>query len=206
MLMATEKNNLDQVRQAISATVDDPAHIRQPFPFENWYMALVRPNHEQECADSFRRNSVRAYWPNYERWQTYRDASNKPQQRLVLTSIMPGYIFSPGSQIISFESLIERITGVLNVVRTFSGNPLLLAESDIKIIRSIEAGLNTPQPAKSVHNFKTGQKVRFVDDLVGRWPPGKISKLAKDGRISVEVELMGRKVAVIVFPHHIERT
>jgi transcription antitermination factor NusG len=201
-MLAMDKGNLEQVRNAFTPSIES---VRQPYPFKEWYMVLVRPNHEQDAADSFRRNQVRAYWPNYERFQTFRDCQNKPQRRTVLTGILPGYIFTPGSPTEDLTRLIERVTGVINIVRTFSGNPLFLSEIDIDIIRKIEVGLNTPEPLKPVHNFKMREKVRFADDLVGRWPPGKISKLAKDGRISVEVELMGRKVSVIVFPHQIER-
>lgn len=202
MLMATEpRGNLTEAAE--KAGLIDPHP--QPYPFKHWYMVLVRPNHEQDAADSFRRNNVRAYWPNYERWQTVRRHGNQPERRMSLCGIFPGYIFTPGSTTEDLTQLIERVTGAINVVRTFSGLPLFIDEADIAIIRRIEATLNTPIPAKTVHSFKTGEKVRFGDDLVGRWPPGKISKLAHDRRISVLVDLMGRKVTVIVFPHQIER-
>jgi hypothetical protein len=48
-------------------------------------------------------------------------------------------------------------------------------------------------------------KVRFVDDDVQRWPPGKIGGAHGDGRLMVEVEFMGRIVPFFVFPHQIER-
>ncbi|MGH6878782.1 MAG: transcription termination/antitermination protein NusG [Rhizomicrobium sp.] len=201
--MANEAGgNLSRVKQALEPTIEE---TRQPRPFSEWYMVVVRPNHEQQAADSFRRANVRAYWPNYEHFQTVRDRGNKPRRIMVLSGIMPGYVFSPRSPMQDFGTLIERIVGVVKIVRTFSGDPLLLKESDIHTIRRIEAGLNTPSPAKSIHNFKTGEKVRFIDDLLGRWPPGRISKVARNGRISAEVELMGRKVTAIILPHQIER-
>jgi len=101
---------------------------------------------------------------------------------------------------------LGRIVGALDVVRTYSGGPLRISDEDIRIIRSIEIGLNTPRPVKIVHDFKRGEKVSFIDDLIGRWPPGVIEKLAPDGRIGVEVDLMGRKVPITVLPHQIERT
>jgi transcription antitermination factor NusG len=208
MLMTVEKTgNLEQVRLATTPPMIETLHP-QRHPFTHWFMVTVRPGRDQEAADSFRRNGIRAYWPNFERYQTVRNRhnGNKPELKCFLTAILPGYLFcpdSPGQE--SFTSLIERVSGVVNVVRTFSGNPLMLHETDIQIIRCIEAGLNTPSPVKAVHNFKTGEKVRFTDDLMGRWSGGKISKLARDGRISVEVDLMGRRVAVIAYPHQIER-
>jgi transcription antitermination factor NusG len=216
MIPANDSGNLQQVRDALEPPTEP--RVKQPFPFRDWYMAIVRPNHEQDAADSFRRNNVRAYWPNYERIQTLRRRSNgyKPEIRLILTSIIPGYVFVPTTgdgAAEDMQMLIERISGAINIARTYSGDPLLLREADIVTIRGIEAGLNTPAPVKPVHpvpvkpvhNFKNGEKVRFTDDIMGRWPIGRIVSLARDGRIGVEVSLMRRKVVVTVFPHQIER-
>jgi len=120
--------------------------------------------------------------------------------------IIPGYVFADVDPQRDFEMLLGRIVGALDVVRTYSGGPLRISDEDIRIIRSIEIGLNTSRPVKIVHDFKRGEKVSFIDDLIGRWPPGVIEKLAPDGRIGVEVDLMGRKVPITVLPHQIERT
>jgi len=64
--------------------------------------------------------------------------------------------------------------------------------------------MQTPRPGKALHHFKTGEKVRFIDDRLGRWPPGKIAGGA-DGKLTVEVEMMERIVPIIVLPHQIER-
>jgi transcription antitermination factor NusG len=78
----------------------------------------------------------------------------------------------------------------------------MLRQSDIDIIREIERGLTTPKPGKSLHSFKTGDRVRFKD---AAWPPGVVSSSTGDGRLAVEVELMGRIVPIHVFPHQIEK-
>jgi len=120
--------------------------------------------------------------------------------------IIPGYVFADVDPQRDFEMLLGRIVGALDVVRTYSGGPLRISDEDIRIIRSIEIGLNTSRPVKIVHDFKRGEKVGFIDDLIGRWPPGVIEKLAPDRRIGVELDLMGRKVPITVLPHQIERT
>ena len=65
--------------------------------------------------------------------------------------------------------------------------------------------MNTPVPGKSLHNFRTGDKVKFIDDTLSRWPPGRIANSTNDGRIVVEVEMFGRLVPTQVLPHQIER-
>lgn len=179
----------------------------QSYPFRKWYMIAVRPNREQEAADSFRRRNIRAYWPNHQRLQPVRGSGNGRGRRgLSYVAMIPGLIFTPLSTSVDFWDAIERVEGVTNVVRSDSGHPLLISEADIETVRRIEAGLNLPPPTKVLHSFKIGDRVRFLDDTVNRWPPGKVARLASDGRIGVEVQAMGRVVTVLVFPHQIGRT
>lgn len=198
MLMASEGN----LQQAF--TGEHP----QPWPFSDWYMVVTRPNQEQLVADGFRRRNVRCYWPNEERTSAPAHLSRhrrNTRSRTRFIPIIPGYVFCPKAINRDFEAILESVEGAISIARTFGGDPLFLKEADIEIIRKIEATLNTPQPHKRRHNFKPGDKVRFTDDELHRWPPGKVARCAQEGRISVEVELMGRVATVVVFPHQIER-
>lgn len=200
-----QTGNLEQVRNALhSITGIKPAKLTASAP--DRYLVMARMNQELDTVDSFRRNNVPAYWPSYEELVvTRRSRNGHPVRRIRRVGILPGYVFSTVDPDRDFTSILHRIVGALDVARTFSGNPLLINDADIQIIRKIEIGLNTPMPAKVAHNFKIGEKVSFRDDLMGRWPPGAIVKLAPDGRISVEVELMGRKVLVKALSFQIER-
>jgi transcription antitermination factor NusG len=171
---------------------------------DQWCMLIVQPGKEQDARNSFRRYGVRAYWPKYlgfTRW------SSRPRERrrTDYRSVIPGYLFVPMLPPSTFWDVVERIVGVVNVVRNYSGDLAVLRNADIEVIRQIEAGLNTPKPSKSLHSLKTGEKVRFCDDLLNRWPLGRVASSTNDGRISVEVEVMGRIVPFLVFPHQIER-
>jgi transcription antitermination factor NusG len=204
MLMGETCGNLAEVRE--QALGMDTRPIGSATEDRRWYMVLARPGHELEAVDSFRRNGVRAYWPNYEKIIATRARRNgRAVPKVIVCGIVPGYLFSPGSQVEDFEGLIERITGAINFVRTFSGDPLFLREDDIAIIRRIETAQNTPSPKGAAHRFVPGDHVRFADDMHGRWPTGTVAKLERGGRIVVEVELMGRKTPVSVFQHQIDR-
>jgi hypothetical protein len=102
--------------------------------------------------------------------------------------------------------IAQRIPGVGNAVLNFSGKVATFQSPDIEVIRDIERGMNTPIPGKAMHHFRTGNKVRFTDDANHRWPPGKFAGSASDGRVIVEVEIMGRLVPFHVFPHQVEKT
>ena len=204
--MKETTGNLEQVRAALHGITGQ--QIAPPVTAApDRYLVMARTNHELDAVDSFRRNCVSAYWPSYEELAVSRERRNGfATRRWRRVGIIPGYIFAAIDPDLDFTTLLHRVVGALDMVRTLSGDPLLIRDADIQIIRRIEIGLNTPLPQIALHNFKPGEKVRFVDDLVGRWPPGIITKLAREGRISVEVALMGRKVKITVLPHQIERT
>ena len=201
--MATETTtggNLAQVREAF--TPSEPISVReqQRYPFKGWYAVIVRSSREQDAADGFRRESVSAYWPNY----TRQISASRGRRRQVFAPIFPGLIFCPLADLEPFWQAIQRIPYVLNMLRKDGGVPATLTNADIETIRRIESVENEPPAVKPLHNFKTGQKVRFADEVQCSWPPGRIARLSDNGRIGVEVYLMGRMVLMSVLPHQIE--
>lgn len=197
MLMATD-GNLAQVRDAFETS--PTLREQQRFPYKGWFAVIVRSQREQDAADGFRRENVSAYWPNYVKHV----ASGVSRRRAIFAPIFPGMIFCPTADADLFWSAIQRIPYVVNMLRKDGGIPATLTNADIEKIRRIEAGQNEPPPIKPIHNFKTGQKVRFCDENPIAWPPGKIVRLNGDGRIVVEVYLFGRMVPMTVLPHQIE--
>jgi transcription antitermination factor NusG len=164
-----------------------------------WCLIAVPFNRQLDWCNNFRRFGLRCYCPNYINF-----GRRLPRRKRGIQLLIPGYLFSTGFKEPAFWEVVKHGRGMVNVVRTFSGQILLLHNDDVLVIRKIEAGLNTPTPGKSLHNFKTGEKVRFSGDLLGRWPSGTVA-YPDDGRIIVEVELMGRAVPFTVYPHQIER-
>lgn len=202
--MTTQTGNLDQVRQALHGiTGVVPA---APVAAPDRYLVEARMGREMDTVDSFRRSGLLAYWPSYlETVPARRRENGCMTRRTKRVGILPGYVFCEVDAKRDLTTLLDHTVGAFDVVRFQSGAPLLIADADIQIIRRIEIGLNTPRPEQTHHDFKMGEKVSFTDDLVGRWPPGRIIKLAREGRITVEVDLMGRKVKITVLPHQIER-
>src|ERR1700733_1221772 len=162
--------NLAQVRDALAGITGvkiAPATIA----VADRYLVAVRMSRELDAVDSFRRNNFAAYWPSFEELRpTKRWLNGHPVCRRKRIGIIPGYVFpevAPGSL------MLDRIVGAIDFVRGFNGYPLLIPDADIQIIRGIEIGMNTPDPVKlkAAHTSKVGEKVRFIDDLFGRWPP-----------------------------------
>jgi transcription antitermination factor NusG len=171
---------------------------------QQWCMLLVRPGKEQDARGAFCQYRMQAYWPNYQpfvRWSP----NFRRRRRTDRRAVIPGYLFVVPDPIKTFWDVIQRNKGIVNAVLRFSGEVARLKDDDIAVIESIERGMNTPKPGKSLHSFKTGDKVRFKDDELHRWPAGKIAGSASDGRVIVEVEMMGCVVPIQVFPHQIAR-
>jgi len=167
---------------------------------------IARVGRERETVDSLRRNGVRSEWPSYEVLEAKRERGTKRLvRRMRRVGVLPGYVFASPAIDVDFEDLLRRVVGAIDIARKDSGKPLFIGEADLEIIRRITIGLNAPRPNKVDHDFKRGEKVRFIDDVVRIWPAGTVEKLAQDGRIGVEVELMGRKMIIWVLPHQIEQ-
>jgi transcription antitermination factor NusG len=171
---------------------------------DQWCMLTVRPGKEQDARDSFYRYGVQAYWPNYHSF-LQSTLPLRERRRTEYRSVIPGYLFVPALPTQMFWDIAERIPGVENAVLNFSGDLATLKDADIDVIRSIEAGMNTPIPGRTMHNFKGGDKVGFIDDNTQRWPRGRFRGSSDDGRITVEIEVMRRIIPFVLFPHQIKR-
>lgn len=182
-----------------------PMNVTTP---RDWAALIARPNREQDAADWLKRFQFFAYWPCYQKDE---NAGGKRRngfglRRVRYSSLIPGMIFvatHQGSRVNPW-ALVGAIPGIISYMHDGAGHPAWLGEEDILTIRRIEGGENKPQDRKTAHKFKIKEKVRFCDDLLGRWPPGTIERLADDGRISIGVPVLGRIVSILAFPHQIE--
>jgi hypothetical protein len=171
---------------------------------QQWCMLQVTPGMERGARDGFHRYGVRAYWPNYHSFLRP-TLPLRERRRTDYRSVIPGYLFVPALPTEMLWDFRLRIPGVRHAVLNFSGDVATLKEEDIDVIRSIEAGMNTPIAGRTLHNLKAGDKVAFIDDNTQRWPPGRFGGSSNDGRITVEIEVMRRLIPFVVFPHQIKR-
>lgn len=176
-----------------------------PQPCSEMCMILVQPPQEQIARDSLRRKGIGIWWANYQKEITKKDPlTGKRYQRIIRVGVLPGVILSPSPVSAQFFDALDEAPGVIGVQQKPNGQWLLLSELDIVLIHKIERGLDRPLAVKPVHNFKPGDKVTFVDDVYRTWKGGIVTKCARDGHISVDVNMMGCIRSVTVLPHQIE--
>lgn len=205
--MGNQTGNMAQVRDALVIQQPDTRLLReqQRFPYRGWYAVIIRARKEQDAADEFRKRNVSAYWPNYVKQVPSGIHGGKRRHRVTFSAIVPGLIFCPMADEELFLMAVHGIPYVVNLLRREQGLPAILRNVDIEKLRRIEAHENLPPDINPVHNFKIGQKVRFTDEEPVQWPPGKIIELDDDGRISIEVYLLGRMVPIRgILPSQIE--
>lgn len=172
-------------------------------PADGMVLIIVRPGMEQDARDSLRRRGIGAWWPNYKREVQAKDrTTGRRYTRLVLTGVMPGVIFSPSRLNTHFWASIDLAPGAVNVVRKLNGDEMVIGDTDVVLLHKIEAELNRPLPAEIVHSFKIGDEVVIVGDLMRHFT-GKISKIDKNGRIHLEINLFGRPTPLTVLPDQI---
>lgn len=193
---------------AAMALAEEAAQIEIPterplFPF--WHALLVEPNRERRSADWLReRRAIDVYWPNYTRQVGRRRPGQK--RRCCTAAVIPGMLFVPCELVphLDADDLdYAHVHGLMIGIGT-AGAPAILRKADIEKIRLMEAKLNLPPEARGVL-FKTGQQVRFLDDLYTDWGVATIFEIASEARIGIEVPyLFGRSVKIWVPASEIE--
>jgi transcription antitermination factor NusG len=177
----------------------EPLDFRAP---REWCAFQARTMKEQSAADWLKLARMFAYWPCYAKDEN----RGRGQRRKRYHALIPGYIFIAMRQgaTIDPHQIVAQVPGIIGYMRDGTGLPMVLGNDDIDRIRQIESDENLPPSPKTAHKFKNGQKVRFRGDLFSGWHPGKVERLADDGRIGIGVPLLGRIVTMLVYPHQIE--
>lgn len=175
-----------------------------------WAALVIRSGREQDAADWLKDARLFAYWPCYTRHENagrYIRLARRSPRRPRFASVIPGYIFMAirmGSDADPWD-LVRQAPGIMNYLRDPTGRAATITDAHIEVIRRIEAGLNLPVAPAAAHHFKTGDRVRFTEDIYSHWAPGRVTRLDQDGQIVVDAPLLGRIVPIKVYPHQIER-
>lgn len=180
-----------------------PERVYSGFPW--WHALLVEPNREPKSAKwLIDHTSIHPYLPTFSKVVRRRGAGPNSCRRLC--AAISGMMFVPQEMMdIPRRREVFEYAHISGFIRDNKGGPKLISKADIELIRLMEAKLNLPPEAKGVV-FKTGQQVRFSNDLYDlAWGTGRIIEIASESRIGVEVaSLFGRATKVYVPAHEIE--
>ncbi len=199
MLAMTDKGNLEGAFGSIGTIIPLPDPVRE------MVMMLVKPGMEREARDAMRRRGVGAWWPNYPREVGAKDReTGKRFKRLIWNGVLPGVVLCKARLDKCFWEALDHAPGAMNVVRKSNTDVVLLSETDIALIHKIEEGLNKTLAVKGGHSYAVGDNVRIVADDLRRMGIGNVVRCAKDGIVTVEVNMFGRLTPWDFLPEQIE--
>lgn len=161
--------------------------------FAWWYALLVDPNGEKRAAERLLKANVPVYLPLYRKFITRR--FNRKIWRDC--AVVPGMLFVPEA-VLGFDDrdVVFDWAQVRDVVRSNEQQWLRIRESEIVKLKRVEADMDREQPhALDIHckPIVAGARMRLVDPVWADCGEGRVTEVARGGRISVEIPgLFGR--------------
>ncbi len=171
---------------------DDHAHVAD---VPKWYAVSVKSRHEFVAADELTRKGIETYLPAIKKVRQWKD-----RKKLIEFPLFPGYIFVqvpvyPGA---FFEVLKTR--GTVAFVSLEPGTPTPVSADEINSLRIL---IRSGREMDVYPGLKEGMRVRVKNGpLAG--VGGVLSRKENEFLFIVNVELLGRSVAVKVTPPDIE--
>lgn len=161
-----------------------------------WYAVHVRSNQERATAELLAGCGVERFYP------TYRVVSRRVDRRVVLTRpLFTGYLFVHLDPASAQRIVVLRAPGVVRFVG-FGDAPTAVPDETIRSLRIlVEEGAGEARPHPLVRD---GQRVAVVDGpfrgAAGVLHVGE----GRKPRLVVEVEFLGRAVAVPIEPEQVQ--
>lgn len=161
-----------------------------------WCVVRCRPHQEEKARLNLARQGFEVYLPRYRKRRRHArrtDIVSRPlYPRYLFACIRSGQEWRPIRSTYGVSSLVE-----------FDGRPALLADIAIEAIRRREdkAGLVVLSP---IEGLKPGDTVRIVEGTLTN-SLGLLERITDDQRVTLLLEMLGRKVRVSVDPETIEK-
>lgn len=166
-----------------------------------WHLLTINPARARQITGWLQRAKLWVYWPNFTMQTRSRCGSRRPKQVSVIHGYLPLAVHAERADT---WRVVSSTPGIRGYLRDEQGHPAKVRESEIEEIRRIEADLNMAPLQAAYAAFPVGTTVRFISSRLWAWDCSQVIGVADDGRISVEVVLFGRPVAMWVMANEIE--
>ncbi len=161
-----------------------------------WYAVHVKSNQERLTAEFLENRKVEYFLPTYAVRSTRRD-----RHKILVRPLFTGYLFVHVDYSQNERVEVLKAPGTVRIV-SFSGRPVAIPDDTIESIRII-VGKHDHQ-ARPHPLIQAGRMVKVVDGpFTGA--VGKLQKTdVKKQKLVVEIELLGRAVAVPILPEQVQ--
>jgi transcription antitermination factor NusG len=190
------------LQSAFADIIDHPPE-REYSGYPVWHALLVEARKEKQSAERLRSLHVHVYLPLYSRRIALRGGRRGQRD----TAVVSGMLFVPREIVeIDRRDDVFEYAHVFGFLNSSDGYPARLSKALIEEIRNMEALANKQEEGPASVVFEIGARVAFKNKLLAEfWGSGKVTGLAGDGRISIEVgKLLGRATKVHVPASEIE--
>ncbi len=161
----------------------------------NWYAVYVKPRHEFVAFGELQRKGVEAFLPSVKRISQWKD-----RKKLIEYPLFPGYVFV---QVPSYPGgflTVLKTRGVVSFIALEPGKPTPAAPEEITSLRLV---IESGNDIDIFPHLKEGTRVRVTSGPL-KYAEGVLAKREDEDLFVVNIELLGRSVAVKICVHDIE--
>ncbi len=161
----------------------------------DWHVIYVKSRHEFVTASELTRKGIETYLPAVRKVSQWKD-----RKKLIDYPLFPGYVFVrvplyPGAFL---EVLKTR--GVVTFISLDAGTPTPVSSEEIETLQIL---MKSNRHVDVFPELKEGMRIRIKNGPL-KGAEGFLSKKEEDLMFLVNIELLGRSVAVRVIPQDIE--
>ena len=166
---------------------DRPERLEEGEMTTRWFVARTKPNGEARALANLSRQGFHAFLP-----QEQRQEKRGRRQVMVLKPLFPGYIFLALDLDRPGWTAVNNTFGVLRLVALHDGRPSPLPRGAVEELleRTDDKGRLLPPEEIAI-----GSQMRLVQGPFANWV-AEVVAAPDDTRISLLLDLMGRKVTV----------
>jgi transcriptional antiterminator NusG len=161
----------------------------------NWYAVYVKPRHEFVAFGELQRKCVEAFLPSVKRISQWKD-----RKKLIEYPLFPGYVFVQVPSYPGAFLAVLKTRGVVSFIALEPGKPTPAAPEEITSLKLI---LESGNDIDIYPHLKEGTRVRVTSGPL-KYAEGVLAKREDEYLFVVNIELLGRSVAVKICVHDIE--
>jgi transcriptional antiterminator NusG len=197
-LISTGKDsNVDQIAAVHSSlfsetTIEERTAVTAN---QNWYAVYVKPRHEFVAFGELQRKCVEAFLPSVKRISQWKD-----RKKLIEYPLFPGYVFVQVPSYPGAFLTVLKTRGVVSFIALEPGKPTPAAAEEIASLRLI---IESGNYIDIFPHLKEGTRVRMTSGPL-KYAEGVLAKREGEYLFVVNIEILGRSVAVKICVHDIE--
>jgi len=160
-----------------------------------WYVVYVKSRHEFVVHDELLRKGIEALLPSFRKSSQWKD-----RRKMIEHPMFPGYVFVKVPAYPGAFLYVLKTRGVVTFVSLEPSTPTPVEPEEIASLRLL---MESGKDVEIYPHLKKGTRVRVKNGPLQN-AEGVLSKKENDYFFSVNVELLGRSVAVKISAHDID--